>query len=522
MFEEQESVYARSVFRCTGVSASIPSRELAELFERWQGMAWQSLSMEELSDIIEGDLPWLVDLRPDAQDLANAQKVCSDQFARMRERAFWYHTTSDVDKKAVAAMREGRLDEALELWTAAWKDSPEYRASAAHNLAVLYHSRALANPRGSVVQKRDVKEAARWWAHIIDGGRLRTVVSEGEDLSGCNDDELFTFTNNLSAEITTMLSYMRYRVSIDDEQGASSMIVPLANGSEEYHGPKVKSHASRLAAVNIALERAVDCARLNDRQGAEAAIDAAKSEAAGQTDFDMIEKTWERLALNLITRGSSPVKQQPFLSPIPSFGTSLVGFGQVDPATRSFEASLVFRIAFLSVLSFGRYRVRQNSEGRWEFLGKLGADWRVWLLNAVFVWAAVLCILVAAQMSSMTFLPSEIEQKGYLQAGEVMLSNSDLGEYRKSRVKRFERIDEFRKRIVALQNERSNISNNTIPECEEAILGAAVLEEKLREERITEYQEKIKEAKARLTEIAKEISTVREMIECLEAMEESR
>lgn len=500
------SMYASSAFRVLGLDASAAPERVVE---RLRALEASPGLRPEL------DLGWLPEVRPGAETLEKAAGVLARTESRLRERLLWFHRKSDVDALALTAVREGRVEEAEDLWLQAWRDSPGMAPTAAHNLAVLLHSRALSAPRGEAGAKKDLEGARRWWRHVIDGGRLTVPLLDGES------DELATLPivphvlAGVTAEIQESLSLTSGRAGAARVQAG---YLPLVDGEwvlGDDLGMGIQGSPARQGLVLQTLEEAEEAARRGDRPAFEACIDKARDLCRAPAESRRVEETFGRLARRLVMRGLRPVRTPPVVVSSSGLGTTFVGLENVDAATHSYETRLMFTLAHLPVVPLGRYRVSERSDGTYDFLGQLPADG--WMLIHGLVTAGFLFVFLwgAAHLST---LPSRSLDR-FVGAGPwgdrpeiARLGGEEMEELKVSAEARMSKIRQLDGLLKKLDDERATLEKDTIPALEHQLkIEAEIGDPAGREARTSALQAQLAVARLRVKAIPKDAEAVREL-----------
>ncbi|MGI5844472.1 MAG: hypothetical protein ACOX9B_09895 [Candidatus Xenobium sp.] len=509
-----ESAYSRSAFRLLGLSAEKPLESLKAAANEALEAASRGVAGRP-----PGDLPWLPEVRQDEATLKRAIQVLSEAEGRMRERLFWPHQRTPADQEALEAARAGRFEVAVELWQRAWKEEPGWRTTAAHNLAVFYHSRALSAPRGPAAALRDFEQARIWWRHVVAGGRLEPLFLDGER----TEEQIMELRGGLekwiSQEFQDLLS--------PERKGASGGgLIPLFGPGwigQEYVG--YENHQERRAGMLIALEEAEEAVRLGDREAVMAAIHAAEDMAALPADIRAVEEARCRLATRLVCRGLKPVSRPPLVVSFSGMGTALVGMEKVDPASYSYETRLMFIVGHLPVLPLGRYRVRQSSDGSPEFLGRLPVDGLTLTHSLLVVGSLLLCLWGASHLTQIHgyrlahLLPSGSSAL----SGPAAISRQEARDLESSREARIAKLAELDQTLRELESEQQRLSQEELPELERMLAWATShpRADSSQRREVQELKNRIEEVHARLEEIPEEIKSIRVLSREIRALERS-
>lgn len=508
------SLFATSAFRVLGLDASAPPERIVERLKLLE--AAPEPHRPEL------DLAWLPDVVPDADTLARAAAALNRTESRLRERMLWFHRKSDVDALALTAVREGRVEEAEDLWLQAWRDSPGMAPTAAHNLAILSHSRALSAPRGEAGAKKDLENARRWWRHMIDGGRLTVPLLDGEA------DDLASLAvvphalAAVTAEIQESLSLSSGRAGAARVQAG---YLPLVDGEwvlGDDLGMGITNAPARQGLVLQALEEAEEAARRGDRDTFEAMIDKARDLCRAPAEGRRVEEVYGRLSRRLVMRGLRPVRTPPVVVSSSGLGTTLVGLENVDQATHSYEARLMFTLAHLPVVPLGRFRVSEREDGSYDFLGQLPPDG--WMLIHGLVTAGFLFVFLwgAAHLSN---LPSRSLER-FVGAGPwgnrpeiARLGGEEMEELKVNAVARMEKIRELDETLRKLREEIATLQTVTIPGIEGEMKELEAFGDPAgKEMRKKGLEIDLSNAKLRLKAIPKDIEAVQELRQAISSV----
>jgi len=507
-----ESAYSRSAFRALGLSAEQPPEALEAAAREALALAGRGVSRRPA-----GDLPWLPEVRQDQATLRRAIQVLSEAEGRLRERLLWPHQRTPVDQEALQAARAGHFEVAAELWQRAWKEEPGWRTTAAHNLAVLYHSRALSAPRGPAAAIRDLEQARVWWRHVVDGGRLEPLFLDGEGQQAQAKDLLARLERSIAREMQDLLSPGR--------QGASGgNLIPLFGpgwiGQEEVG---YESHQARRAGMLIALEEAEEAVRQGNRDAVEVAIQRARDMATLPADARAVEDAWRKMATRLVSRGLTPVSRPPLVISFSGLGTALVGMERVDPASYSYESRLMFIVGHLPVLPLGRYRVRQRADGAPEFLGRLPVDGLTLIHGLLAVGGLMLCLWGATHMTRIHGhrLDHLLASGSSALSGPAALSRQEARDLEFSHAARTAKLAELDQVLRNLESERRRLSGEELPRLERSLAQVNSLSrsDASRERQLRELTIRREKARARLEEIPGEMQSVRVLIREIEALE---
>lgn len=464
-----EKLYNESAFRIIGLPGSATVEEINERLTALKALDKDTLE-KHYYEIFRNDIPWLEETLPSIEDIQKACDKLSNAENRYKERAFWYHCRTDEDKEAVELLCQGKIEDAIEVWMTAWEKSSAINASSAHNLAVLYHTRAMAAPRGDVRASEDVTVAARWWGRIVDNGRLVEIIADGED----ENTDKYVLENagtKISKIIQGTLASKSLSIAVEEPHGMRMYPTPIIYDDYEYAGIYVPYNAR--ADIHVALERATDYVRANNRRRAEHEIERAIEACEDKSDEEVIRNGWHRLALRLITRNLKPVHKEPPVFFVSGLGIKLTSQKEIDPATSSFECYRQFCVFYLPIMTLGKYRVRENRDGSLDFLGQMPQG-----VRAIIVLQFTLFILALLFFGSMHFGtlnlrgPSDLVKiggGGDLRIGSKVYSVKDRKEMQRSSVDRKSALSFLEREIPRLESEKNHLIEHEIPKYEKEL-----------------------------------------------------
>jgi len=506
--QASHNLYSRSPFRLLGVSAEQPPEVLeARLREVVEACREGVLRRPP------GDLPWLPEVRQDEESVRQAGKVLSEVRGRLYQRLWWPHARTSVDREALGLARQGDFVKAAELWQQAWKDEPGARATAAHNLAILYHSRSLAAPRGLAAATRDFELARTWWRHVVEGGRLEALLLDGEGDRGGGSGLLEQVDRLVRRDLGEVIRHGRHAA------GAAGPLPLFGPGFIGQEDVGVESYDARRARLEVALEEAEEAARQGRREEAEAAVERARELVVLPADARKVEETWRRLALRLVMRGLEKVHRQPLVVSYSGMGTALFGMDRVDPATHSYEARLMFIVGHLPVLPLGRFRVRYGQDGSPEFIGRLPADFATLLHIVLAVAALSFSLWGGAHLNRM---------RGYhfehliRDGGPAALTRLEARELQRSYTARQNRIVRLARASRSLREEQEGLRRLWLPQLERRRQAEQIRVSPGREERLRLLDLEIDRARERLEQIPGELQAVAELRREIEALDRPR
>lgn len=464
-----ENLYYESAFRIIGLPASATVEEINERLAAIKELTEKDIEKQYL-EMFRHDIPWMEMTLPSLEAIKKAADKLSDANERYKERAFWYHCRTDEDKEAVELLCRGKIEDAIEVWMTAWEKSSAINASSAHNLAVLFHTRALAAPRGDVLASEDISAAARWWGRIVDNGRLGEIIADGEDE---NTDKFVL--ENASAKISKIvqgtLASKSLSIAVEEPQGMRMYPTPIRYDDYEYAGIYVPYNSR--ADIHVALERATDYVRANNRRRAEHEIERAIEACEDKSDEDVIRNGWHRLALRLITRNLKPVHKEPPVFFVSGLGIKLTSQKVIDPATSSFECYRQFCVFYLPIITLGKYRVRENRDGSLDFLGQMPQGARAIIVLQFTLFILALLFFGSTHFGTLNLRgPSDLVKiggGGDLRIGSKVYTVKDRKEMQRSSVDRKSALSFLEREIPRLENEKNNLLNNEIPKYEKEL-----------------------------------------------------
>ncbi len=459
-----DNLYNKSAFRIIGLPGSASVEEINARLDAIKELTEENIG-KQYQEIFCHDIPWMEITLPSLEDIREAAKKLSDPISRYKERAFWYHCRNDQDKEAVELLCKGKIEEAIDVWMTAWEKSTAIDSSSAHNLAILFHTRALASPRGDVRASEDITFAARWWGRIVDNSRLTEIIADGEDE---NTDKyvLEKSATEISKIIQGTLASKSLSIAVEEPIGMRMYPVPISYDDYEYAGIYVPFNPR--ADIHVALERATDYVRANKRRRAEREIERAVEACVDKSDEEVIRNGWHRLALRLITRNLKPVHKQPTVWNTAGLGIKLTSQTEIDPATSSFECYREFCVFHYPLITLGKYRVRENRDGSLDFLGQKPQG-----IRAVIVLECSFFLLAFLYLGSTHFGtldlrgPSDLVKLGGgsdLHIGTKVVTVQQRKEMQRSSEDRKQMLIFLSREIPRLEGEENRLLNVEIPQ----------------------------------------------------------
>lgn len=434
------SPYQHSAFQSLGLSASASLEEIGERYQILlqlskeaeegistksvsalaQGSAegasaagWSAKAENELWETVnEANWPWLELIFPSSASLAEAYQILQKPEGRLTQRLFWYHKVSAEDSAAWNFISQGQIEKAILLWKEVGTSASapaSSKATALHNLALLYHSRAYAAPLGVESAQADLREAARWWNRLLENKYLPFVLSDGEsftsyNLSGTALDEgeeqkasLVAVAHQLLPKIyryiPQLLSQERYKLN-GGEQNEGIKTLNLAKDNVRLPSDmEIRDFRETGAKIALALEEAEHLAAHYHFREAVQVLAQTRNEVNSEEIAQLNERI-SQIELRRVVRGLMPVEKVPKLSSHAAFGINLGRLRQFDEKTRSFSARLAWTFFFIPLWYFARYQVRQEASGRWIFMGRFVYDPFITIYN--FAICSLLVLLLAA------------------------------------------------------------------------------------------------------------------------------
>ncbi len=166
-------MYRGNAFRITGLNVNASLREIARRSEKLQMMEKLGNVLPESGAILPLDPP------PDGDQVHQAMQRLHDPERRLADELFWFwpqQPDAGTTDEALAAMAQINENGAVAIWA---KDENDVRNNgiATHNLAVLYHARALDLERAGSISaltagenkllQTSWHEAFKWWQKLL-------------------------------------------------------------------------------------------------------------------------------------------------------------------------------------------------------------------------------------------------------------------------------------------------------------------------------------------------------------------
>jgi len=127
--EEIQTLYDTNAFRILGITSNVDRRTLRNVQQSSKARAKLGGSVN-----IPDPLGFLNTILRDEKLIRDAQNRIESSKSRITERLFWFLNVNQNDSDALEKLKEGRYNDAVQIWTA----SDELSASI--NLAILYHA----------------------------------------------------------------------------------------------------------------------------------------------------------------------------------------------------------------------------------------------------------------------------------------------------------------------------------------------------------------------------------------------
>ncbi|MGM9999134.1 MAG: hypothetical protein ACI38Q_07055 [Candidatus Bruticola sp.] len=383
------------------------TKDKAEPEEDWLGTCLSCRAGEELLERVGAtNFPWLEAVQLDQAGADAIEEELKNDSVRLMNRVFWYHCQGKEDEQAIKFIHEGQAEKAIKLWIEVGTSASAaaaVKASALHNLAILYHTRAYAAPRGKECAQQDLKEAARWWNRVLEGKFLPFILSDGESfeayiLNGGADDEdpgpaqgkVLDQARDLIPKIyryiPQLLSFERCQLSGQYDDGARQVNLAKDNVALPVE-MDVRDYQETKARISVALSEADYCTAHCQFQQASRLIEEARSEV-NTDEIALLNSSIFHIENRRVVRGLLPVTDVPKLSSRVAFGFNFGRLRNFDEKTRSFSARLAWTFFFIPLWYIARYRVRQEVSGRWIFMGRYAHD------SLISVYNFMACILL--------------------------------------------------------------------------------------------------------------------------------
>ncbi|TDB91481.1 hypothetical protein E1264_01425 [Actinomadura sp. KC216] len=215
-------LYRENPFRVTGLTVDATARDIRRRSEELQVKAKLGAPPGTGSALLPLDPP------PDADAAQRAIQRLRDPVRRLEDELFWFWSSRDGDE-ALAALRDGRVEDAERLWSDPGPGRPA--AVAAHNLAVLAHARALDDeaPDPGLWER-----ALRHWRAALDTGAFWDLVAaraRTADDPRIGPGAAAELRERLPAALLSISARLAVRESEAGEHAKASAHIDLMRGS---------------------------------------------------------------------------------------------------------------------------------------------------------------------------------------------------------------------------------------------------------------------------------------------------
>lgn len=428
------SPYENSHFRSLGLyaSAALPQIEEAAVRQRelqrrqrseTEANPFFSPAEEALIDMVSSvSYPWLELKIPAPEETEAALEYLRSSENRYAARIYWPHVLSDYDRQAWEKLSEGGTEAAIKIWTQACFSetaSKKEKASACHNLAILFHVSFHKKRRGSEEADRDLQQANRWWNHCFECNYLSVIVADGEEGFALDTNMTASLSSEfegvIEAEIKAeaarkvikeqrdyvrqLLSYERFMNKKNGGEGTSASFLAddELNAAKDALG---RSYIRDKANLLLAFEKAQEMTAHYKYAEAVETLEKVRICVSSEKEAAKLDESVYNVEMSRVMRGLLPLKNPPALLSRMGFGACLGRLRDYDSVTRSFNAHLRWTVMFIPVWYFGLYRIRQSQDDEWVFLGQYVSDdfcsvynFLVLALGAVFVILSLIIIV---------------------------------------------------------------------------------------------------------------------------------
>lgn len=166
--------YRENAFRITGLAVNASTRDIRRQTEKLEVMA-------RLGATSDATVPFLGD-PADITAMRQATQRMRDPVRRLADELFWFWPLDGIEDTAMAALRRGDTNAALQSWRDV-KSGPA-KAIARHNLAVLAHARALDHDGFDAAGRTLWKDAYTHWRAVAgDDAFWRRLEARVRELS---------------------------------------------------------------------------------------------------------------------------------------------------------------------------------------------------------------------------------------------------------------------------------------------------------------------------------------------------
>ncbi len=265
-------LYRRNAFRVTGLMVTATAREVARQADKLKMLAeLGGQASLQLPGLPEGPPPTLEDVREAAQKLKEPELRMVDEF-------FWFWPedwSRPAEDAAFAALKAGDVNAAFDQWTGREEDGVS--VTAMHNLAVLFHMRAMEWTGRDLQDPLPPPEREQAWLYWMESGnRWEQLVADNRLWEALRDrirlvDE---------AALTTSLAF-RLRADLPralDQIQAGFALAFATEGRED----EARRHAEALRARRLdgsGADEALDAALLPVRRRIQRHVETARAEA---------------------------------------------------------------------------------------------------------------------------------------------------------------------------------------------------------------------------------------------------
>ncbi|MBQ7569141.1 hypothetical protein IJT17_10125 [bacterium] len=512
-----ESPYSNSVFRYLGILASASKQEMADALKS-RANTEKGVAIEvNASPELPLDLPWLEDVGFRRSE--RYAHFVSDSKARWLSRLYWFHCRDDVDRQAVQAIKSGDYGRAHNLWRGAW-DSNKECLFYLHNLAVLHHSRTFAPPRGAELLQKDLQESAYCWNSLIRmrSNALASIMLDGEDEQSA---ESRSSAEELAKEEGQRIGSILARLmvcalpQIGGFRNVRWMSFPVP---VHYLASDVADNSRALLAIKyrLAVEKARVCARYDDFAGVESYLDEAKDNSPSNGAAQAADKLAGELRLEMLRHDLVPVKHQFRLSKGSSLGLSLINTSSIDAITRSYEGDVIFRLCYMPLWYFGRYRVTQDYDEKVVFLGKLPMSTAMKCYNIFVIFLLTVVLLSMAHIDfGMLDTDNHYSSKNFYN-GKVTIKKADIKAMRTSASTCGRVHMAVSNSLRQLYERRDALENEIIPDCRYKYSTLPPTVNSLERERL---QNELRDAEEELNDVKKNIVITEDFLEYIKKVE---
>jgi hypothetical protein len=274
-------LYANNAFRLSGLPVSATSRDIRRRSEQLRVMSQLGTDTASGTDPGQGVLP--LPEPPGVTAIADALERLRDPSRRLVDELFWFWPAEGDG--AMEALRRGDADAATNIWESVSGGAGPAAAVAVHNLAVLAHVRALAEPRLSAEVKELWQSAFRHWASVSASDAFWDLVTSR--IREMSDPRLTPATARqmreaLPSVLLSINAQLALRASREGLPVDAAVHVSLMVGSgfgAEAVDRVLRQHAEPVLAQLRSMSQEAERSASDPRRGAEAArrlLDQAK------------------------------------------------------------------------------------------------------------------------------------------------------------------------------------------------------------------------------------------------------